>query len=189
MKFTTVPNITAALKVLLRNKSSGTVGSVARDGALGLQPYECGSREQSECEAAPHERMRKPQRPRLDDGCRQRGQCEYGDHLTGHIQLVLVYMAYRLGKSDAEHHADHETTSATEAIAQRPRQEHERRKCQGIGVDDPLQCGDAGRQLGGDAWQGDVDDRHVELPHDEREAAGCHDKGESGRTQVHDGNR
>jgi hypothetical protein len=59
--------------------------------------------------------------------------------------------------------ARHEDAFCAEPVAQRAGGEDQRRKCNRVGADHPLQLGNASAEGIPDRTQGRVDDRHVEL--------------------------
>ena len=65
--------------------------------------------------------------------------------------------------------ADREDAAAPEPVAERAGGEQEGGERQRVGVDDPLQAGEAGVQFALDVGQGDVDDRDVEQQHERRD--------------------
>jgi hypothetical protein len=69
-----------------------------------------------------------------------------------------------------ESEADREHELAAEQVGQRPSGEQQRGERQRIGVDHPLDVGEARVQVGGDLGQRDVDDRDVEQQHERRHA-------------------
>ena len=62
-------------------------------------------------------------------------------------------------KTDREQHA------ATEAVGERAGRQHDGGERERVGVDDPLQAGEAGVEVGGDVGERGVDDRDVEHEH------------------------
>ena len=68
---------------------------------------------------------------------------------------------------DAE--PDREDAPPAEPVAERARGEQEGGEHQRVGVDDPLQAGEAGVEFPLDVGQGDVDDGDVEQQHERRD--------------------
>ena len=71
---------------------------------------------------------------------------------------------------DAE--ADHEHPPPPEQVGERAGRQQQRGERQRVGVDDPLQVGEAGVQVALDVGQRDVHDRDVEQQHEGRHADG-----------------
>ena len=61
--------------------------------------------------------------------------------------------------------ADGEQAATTEAVGQRAGRQHDGGERERVGVDDPLQAGEAGVEVGGDVGERGVDDRDVEHEH------------------------
>jgi hypothetical protein len=73
--------------------------------------------------------------------------------------------------------------SSAEAVSERAGGQDDGREREGVGVDDPLQAGQAGSEVIGDAGEGGVDDRDVEhehrrggADHGERPALRCRER-------------
>ena len=78
-------------------------------------------------------------------------------------------------------HSPDEDAAAAEAVGDGARAEHDGGQGERVGVDDPLDAGQAGVQVAGDVRQRRVDDRDVEHQHRRREA----DHGERARLAEH----
>ena len=68
--------------------------------------------------------------------------------------------------------ADREHRAATDAVGERAGRQHDGGERERVGVDDPLQAGEAGVEVGGDVGERGVDDRDVEHEH---RGGGAHD--------------
>ena len=60
---------------------------------------------------------------------------------------------------------DREEPATTEAVGQRAGRQHDGGERERVGVDDPLEAGEAGVEVGGDVGQRGVHDRDVEHEH------------------------
>jgi hypothetical protein len=70
-----------------------------------------------------------------------------------------------------EHHqANQPQQAAAVHVRQAARGQQERRQCQRIGINDPLQVGEARVQRLLDIWQGDIHDRDVQQQHEHAQA-------------------
>jgi hypothetical protein len=88
-----------------------------------------------------------------------------------------------------QHEAGDVQAPRAEAVAERAARQHQYRERKRVRIDDPLQAGDRQVQVAGEMRERDVDDRHVELRHDETGADGRDDAGERGREGCRGGGR
>jgi hypothetical protein len=108
-----------------------------------------------------------------DQGERDREHDRAADalHGTGQVEERRIGREPGQQRRDGEHdEADREHAPAPEPVGERPGGEHERGERQRVGVDDPLQVGEARAEVVADRRQRRVDHGDVEQEHEHRDA-------------------
>ena len=111
-------------------------------------------------ELLPDQRQRGREHPRAADSLQPPGEIEEG--------RVVGDPAEQRGEGE-DPEPDREDAAPAEAVAERARRQQKGGEGQRVGVDDPLQAGEAGPEVALDIRQGDVDDRDVEQQHERRQ--------------------